>query len=197
MEAQTLFVKEILILNEIQAKLANHKLLTIEEQNILAGFLSNLPESEMILHDKVSLDESFEIKMFDVERNRQELDKWIDLFHTLPKHRIYPYAALTEIDEDGDREYVRKGVIIEFVFVPSYFHSLKEFEPHRIFDLKLKINGTAVFTLRTLEDIELYPDLYSFNGSWKDAFILVVQTLKKGWPQEPFPKKFEHVLSRV
>ncbi len=194
MQTLTLKIKDIEFLNNVQKKLISRKSLTSTQQDALSVFLAHLPATEKLLSERVSLDETFEIKILDMKEMWPHLNKWLDLFNSLPKngHSHYPYACWLDADESP--ELTAKNVVIEVVFVPSLAYSKRDFDGDKTIDIHLKTDGTAAFALRTLEDTDNFPELYNFSGSWKEAYLLTVKTLQQGWPQTTFPKEFEQFL---
>lgn len=194
MQSLTLKIKDIELLNNIKTKLHLRKPLTSYQKDMLYIFLNDLPLTEKLISERVSFDETFEIKIVDIKELWPQLDKWLCLFNNLPKngHSHYPYACW--VDAEDSAELSRQNVIIEVVFMPSLDYSKRKFDGDKTVDIHLKTDGTAIFVLRTLEDVENFPELYNFKGSWKEAYVLLIKTLQQGWPQQKFPKEFEQFL---
>jgi hypothetical protein len=60
----------------------------------------------------------------------------------------------------------------------------------------LKDDGSAKFWFPTFEDAEQYPELFNFRGTWKEAYLLLIETLKNGWPMEEFPDELKLFLKK-
>ncbi|WP_144915182.1 hypothetical protein [Mucilaginibacter frigoritolerans] len=192
----TLTVQNAAILKKAQNKIYNQKCLTSKERDVLGNFLTSLPSCETLLNEKFPLSEEFEIKIFDIEAIWPQLQKWIALFKNLPKNGNTHYPNAGWIDAEEDKDFWRRNVIIKVAFVPSFQYSKKDEDENKIIGLNLKTDGTAQFEFWMIEDAENFPDLYNFNGSWKEAYLLTVKTLQQGWPQTKFPKEFEQFLKK-
>jgi hypothetical protein len=195
MSTITLTVQGIETLKRVQNKLYNRKRLSSDELNALDNFLTSLPPSESLLNEKFPLNESFEIKLFDIEEMWPQLDKWITLFNSLPKNGNPNYPHAGWIDAEEDKDFWSKNIIIEVAFIPSFAYSKRGKEENQVIGLNLKTDGSATFEFWFIEDAENFPELYNFKGSWNEAYLLVVKTLQQGWPQTEFPKEFEQFLS--
>jgi hypothetical protein len=194
MAALTLALKDIDALNKIQTKLYQKKRLSSEERYILDAFLQNLPSTSDLLKEKFPLDELFEIKLFDIKEMRLHMEKWINLFNALPKNANMHLPSAGWFDAEEDPLFWKRNVIIEAEFIPSLAYSKKE--SFRTIGLNLKTDGTAYFVFDLLDDAKAFPELYQFNGSWKEAYLFVVKTLQQGWPQTKFPEEFEQFLKK-
>lgn len=190
MSTLTLSVRDIEILKNAKHKLNLRKRLSSDERDVLDNLLAGLPPSEILLNEKFPLDERFEIKIFDIEESWPQIEKWIDLFNSLPKETSFTGVHAMWIDDD----FWKRNVIIEVSFIPTLAHSKRK--DNKSIYLSLKIDGTALFKFNLIKDAENFPELYQFNGSWKDAYLLVVKTLQQGWPQTKFPKEFEQFLKK-
>jgi len=184
-----LTVQDIEILKKAQRKLFHHKRLSPDERYVLDSLLDSLPASETLLNEKFPLDEHFEIKIFDIEEMWPQLNKWIELFNSLP---IGTHVGFIGVEDD--RDFWRRNVIIEGTFIPSIVYSRRKKDQNIL--IYLKIDGTATFGFSKVKDAENFPDLYAFNGSWKEAYLLVIKTLQQGWPQTKFPTEFEQLLKK-
>jgi hypothetical protein len=122
------------------------------------------------------------------------LEKWVALFNNLPKNgnELSVHAGL--ISADDSVELVRKNIIMSGSFIPSIAYSRRRKGEIKNIGFDLKTDGTATFQFWRIEDAENFPDLYNFNGSWKDAYLLTIKTLQQGWPQTKFPTEFEQFL---
>lgn len=81
------------------------------------------------------------------------------------------------------------------VFAPSLAY-LTDRKASEGYEIRFKGDGTARFWFPTFRDVEAYPELYSFKGSWKEAYLLLIETLKKGWPTEGFPEELRQFLKK-
>jgi hypothetical protein len=95
---------------------------------------------------------------------------------------------------EEDKVMLSKNVIVITQFAPSMSRNLDTSK--RGFELWFKDDGMALFWLPTLEDAEKYSDLYNFKGSWKEAYMLLLETWKKGWPMEEFPEQLRLLLKK-
>jgi hypothetical protein len=194
----TLKIKDIEILNEIRNHLDRNWSLSSDHLEHLTSFLAHLPPTKHLLSEKTSFDTELEIETMDISEVWPHLEKWIDLFNSLPKNgtRHYPSAGWINADEgDAVEKLIQANIIIEVIFIPSFAYSKKEYEIERSFALHLKTDGTAIFVLKTLDDTANFPELYQFNASWKEAYILLVKTLHRGWPQTKFPEELKKLIS--
>lgn len=186
MKTQTLTIRGINVLNQITKSLKESKLLTTIEKEVLIDFLDQLPLTNKLL-EYLEPDELFEIKLIDVLQMDAVMQKWINLFDSLPGFDWAPSAYL--VDRDNPK-LLDKDVLILVTFAPSLTYN----EQDKAFELYLNQNGTAQFVLKTVEEMEQFPEFYSFRGNWKDAYLLVIETLKKGWPQDEFPDELKRFL---
>ncbi|HVW97066.1 MAG TPA: hypothetical protein VHA56_13935 [Mucilaginibacter sp.] len=191
MQTLTLRIKDIKNLNSIQQTLSKKDSLTVEQQYILSDFLEKLPLAKTLLSEKISLEETFDVQVLDVIELQETFLKWETLFSNLPGWDFCPICSIVDND---DIELLRKGVVIMAVFSPSYSYNVE----HRGdgFELHLNENSTASFMLPTLADAEQYPELYNFKGSWKEAYLLLIATLQKGWPINEFPEELQKFLPK-
>lgn len=81
-------------------------------------------------------------------------------------------------------------------FAPSYAYNSAKTAHDPAYEVQLKGDGTASFELPTLQDAQRYPELYNFRGSWKEAYLLLIETLKNGWPMEEFPEELQQFLKK-
>jgi len=192
MQKLTLVLKDIAALNKIQTKLNQKEALASEEQYILDAFLQHIPSTTNILKEKLPLDELFEIEVFDIKEMLPHMEKWINLFNNLPKNGDEHYPCAGWFDGEEDTTFWKRNVIIEAEFIPSL--ALSKRKVFRTIGLSLKTDGTGFFVFDLIEDAKSFPELYSFNGSWKEAYLLTVKTIQKGWPQTTFPIEFQSLL---
>jgi len=190
MQTFTLKIKDIQAFNSIKEALSKHEPLSNGQQNQLINLLANLLPADKYLSDKIPTNELFEVKVWDIDRIEKQLEKWKDIFHNLPGYDYCPFCYL--VDQDNT-DLLRKNIVIVAVFAPSFTYNE---ERDAGFEVHLKDDGTATFWLPTLEDGEKYPELYSFKGSWKEAYLLLIATLQKGWPMEEFPEELQKFLPK-
>lgn len=185
---------DIATLNQIQTKVWQKKRLSLEDRNLLESFLRNLPTTSDLLKEKFPLEEKFEIKVFDTKEMWPHMEKWINLFNSLPKNGDEYHPSAGWFDAEQDDTFWKRNVIIEAEFIPSIaFSKRKHF---KTVGLNLKTDGTAFFNFDLVDDAKAFPELYQFNGSWKEAYLLAVRTLQQGWPQTKFPDEFEQFLKK-
>lgn len=193
MQTLTLKVRNIQVLKQIQKNLSERLPLTERQQNFLSDFLVQLPQANTLLLEKIAIDEPLEMNLWDVGKIETKLDKWVDLLNNLPGWDYCPFSFLVNNDNP---DLLKKDVVIVAWFAPSYSYNSIRSEQERAYEIWLKGDGTAIFQLPTLEDAEQYPDLYNFKGTWKEAYYLLIETLKKGWPMEEFPEELLPLLKK-
>jgi hypothetical protein len=190
MKTITLTISDIGYLNSIQACLYDNRPISANGKVFLAKFLSQLPNIETILLEKPFFNEAFEIKVWHMKAIEVYLEKWIALFDNIPGFDYCPCCLLV-----GDApELLQKKVIMVAPFAPSMSYNLDSSKDG--YEILIKDDGTALFHLPTLEDAELFPELYNFKGSWLEAYLLLIETLKKGWPMEEFPEELLPLLKK-
>lgn len=191
MQKLTLKIRDIHTLNEIQKSLGEQQSLTEKQQNILSDFLIQLKTTNALLIERTPLIDQFEIDLWNMKIVQQHLEQWEGLFSQLPGWDYSPTCIV--YDEDAI-EQLRKGIIMGVVFAPSMAYNTRRAKEG--YEVHLKDDGTATFWFPTFEDAEAYPDLYNFKGSWKEAYLLLIETLKKGWPMEEFPEELKPLLKK-
>jgi hypothetical protein len=189
MKKITLTIKDIDLLKSTQKSLLDSRILTLEQQIHLSQFLSQIPTSENFLLDKIALDELIEVHVWDMDNLQGQLEKWRRLFGNIPG---YDYVSSWMVQQ-GEVDLLNKNVILTVDFAPSASYNASHLDGFYIY---LKDDGTARFQLPTLQDAEQYPELYNFKGTWKEAYLLLIETLKKGWRMEEFPEEFERLLKK-
>jgi hypothetical protein len=196
MKKLTLTVTDIATLKKAENKIHDRKPLNANERYALTNFLASLPSSETLLNEKFPLDETFEIKVFDIQEMWPHMEKWISLFNDLPKNgsKFYPNAGWLDAEESKD--FWKTNVIIVASFIPSFAYSKRNKGENQIIAVNLKTDGTATFQFWTVEDAKDFPELYNFKGTWKEAYLLTVKTLMEGWPHTKFPEEFEPLLKK-
>ena len=188
----TLTISDIDQLNSIKTQLANKRRLTSREQEYLSGLLSQVPTPDSELLKDVPFDENIEVRLWDVNKIEAVLVKWSNLFRNIPGFDYAPSVDI--IDRHSRQNLFHKNIIMTVDFSPSLSHN--EFDDVDAYEVHLKDDGTAVFWFPSFEEAEKYPELYNFKGSWKEAYLLLIETLKKGWPMEEFPQELQQFLKR-
>lgn len=183
-------------MNQVQKKLTKSTPLTDEEDLALDAFLTNIPKAKQLLADKYPLDEQFEVQVFDFDAMIPHFDKWCNLFEALPKNGATHYPNAGWFDAREDKNFWKRGVVIEASFIPSLEFYRRGEKGNQIIGINLKVDGTATFEFWMIEDAEKFPELYNFRGSWKEAYLLTVKTLQEGWPQTKFPPELESLLKK-
>jgi hypothetical protein len=176
-------------LKSIQNSLLNQQSLTSEQQIHLSRFLSLFPVSQNFTSNDFPLNELMEINIEDKNGFQSQLEKWLKLFENIPG---YDYVSSWFVQQE-ELELLSKNVIMIVDFAPSLSYNLSHLDGYYI---HLKDNGTASFSLPTFQDAEIYPELYNFKGTWKEAYFLLIETLKKGWPMEEFPEELKPFLKK-
>jgi hypothetical protein len=157
---------------------------------MLRNLLTQLPIADALLSEQIPMYEEFEVKVWTFDQVEHELEKWRALFNHLPGYNICPFSYFVDGDEP---EFVRKRLIIVAQFAPNMAYIEERDVSFKVY---LKDDGTATFYLPTLEDAEQFPELYYFKGSWKEAYLLLIETLQKGWPMEEFPEELQKFLPK-
>ncbi|QEM12973.1 hypothetical protein [Mucilaginibacter rubeus] len=179
--------KALLQLTAIKKHLSTQITLTEDDRVLLIDCISSL------LTETSFFDFPTEIKISDVGQIDSVLEKWIALFNNLPGWDYCPFCFLAD---DDNLELLQKNTIITAWFAPSYAYNSIRSSNNRAYEVRLKADGTAKFWFPTFEDAEQYPELYNFKGSWKEAYYLLIETLKKGWPMEEFPEELQQFLKK-
>ena len=188
----TFTIRDIQQLNSIKTQLTKKRPLTAFEQEYILNFLSQVPTPDVTLLKNVALDEPIEVRLWDVGKIENVLKKWYQLFIHIPGFDFTP--GIDIIDQNSDPMFFYKNIIMTADFSPTLSHN--EFIDSEPYKVLLKDDGTASFWFPTFEDAEQYPELYNFKGTWKEAYLLLIETLKKGWPMEEFPKELEPLLKK-
>jgi hypothetical protein len=186
MKKLVLKVKDIQILNETTRLLQKGKPLTSEQTTNLVNFLLELPEAKTELSKRIPNFDIMEVSIWDVTDIDSNLEKWEELFENIPGFDSCPGAHLVT----QDLKLKSENVIITAFFAPTLRHN----EEDRIFEVHLRTDGTAIFWFPTGEDVRQFPKLFEFIGTWKEAYYLLIETMKKGWPMEEFPEELQRFL---
>ena len=190
MQTLTLTVKNLHILNTIRKNLENLVPLTLDEEIFLGELLGQFPTDDDIISEQIPLDDAFEINVWNTQAIEVQLKKWESLFKNIPGYNYCPLCLRTW----DDAKLLRKRVILEAHFAPTMAYNLADGDAG--YQVHLKDDGTATFWLPTLDDAEKYPELYQFKGTWKEAYLLLIKTLQKGWPMEEFPEELQKYLPK-
>lgn len=192
----TLSVNDIEVLNTIYNKLSSNLKLSRKDRTVLSEFLYGLPSINKILTERFPLNDLFEVELYSVEQMRPHIQKWIRLFNRLPREisRFGIHAGW--LDGQEDDSFWETNVVIEGEFIPTQQLSTRKDDGCLSIGIILKADGTATFKFADLRLAERFTDLYNFNGSWKEAYLLVAKTLQQGWPQTKFPLEFEQFLTK-
>eukprot|EP01037_Dinobryon_pediforme_P007926 gene7926-7998_t len=196
MKQITLTTPEIKDLNLIKEAFANKQPLTSDQQTYLVNFLSQLPTEQNLLSSKIPLDVPLPVNVWDMEKIKDGTAKWIALFESLPD---YNHTTFCITAYENEPELIKIGTLVVALFAPTLTYAVYLSEvalDNESFEVHLKDDGTAYFKLPTLQDAEHYPELYNFKGSWKEAYLLLIETLKKGWPMEEFPEELKPFLKK-
>ncbi len=191
MKAITFTISDISRLNSLQNRLADNKRISTVDKMFLAEFLAQIPRDKTLLTERVPLNEMFSIKVWD--KHDKDLQYWVTLFENLPGWDYCPFSFLVDNDNIN---LLKENVVIVAWFAPSYSYNSIRSEKDCAYEVWLKDDGTAVFQLPSLQDAEKYPELYNFKGTWKEAYYLLIETLKKGWPMEEFPDELLPLLKK-
>ncbi|QTE35869.1 hypothetical protein J3L18_22355 [Mucilaginibacter gossypii] len=196
MKQISLLITDIDQLIAINSKLLMGEALTPTDLQSLTSFLSNLPNVENLLTDNVALDLPLSILLWDTDKIDAILDQWEVLFKNIPS---YNNSTLCIRTNNKEAVLLNLNTLIVTMFSPSLSYAM-DLENiainHGGFEVHLKDDGSAKFNLPTLQDAEAYPELYNFKGSWKEAYYLLIETLKKGWPMEEFPEELQQFLKK-
>lgn len=198
MKELTLKIKETHLLKAIGKTLNSELPLTKEQRAFLVKLCSKIPETKHFLEEKPFLEDTIQVNLLDIAFIEENLKKWQALFENIPGFDFAPYSYVTieqGIIGDGVSELLAKGVLIVATFSPCATYGLLPEEKDGI-DVYLKDDGTAMFSLLTQKNVEQYPELYTFKGSWKEAYLLMIETIKRGWPMEGFPKELQGFLPK-
>ena len=192
MQKLTLKFSNLVALNAIQKAIAAEQPLDKGQIATLSFFLQQLPTTEELLIEKTPLDEVFEVDLWIYQKVCDHIERWEALFSNIPG---YDYAASCHYVRMDNIPLLKERVVLNATFAPTMAYNLNE-ENFEGYEIHLKDDGTAVFWLPTLEDAQQYPELYNFKGTWKDAYYLLIETLKKGWPMEEFPEELLPLLKK-
>jgi len=186
MKSVILTKKDFSKLPQIQKKLNNPQLLIPEDFETLGRLLSQITSRPPIIpaFDTIS------IPIPNTMELERVLKKWARLFKNIPG---YDYAGDWWIIPREEKKLLSQGVIATLTFAPTMAYNETSIDGCEV---HLKNNGTAKFWFPTFEDAEQYPELYNFKGSWKEAYYLLIETLKKGWPMEEFPEELLPLLKK-
>ena len=188
----TFTIRDIEKLNSIKAQLSNKRILTLNEQLYLLDFLLQVPSPNVAILKDIAYDEPIEVRLWDIGKIEQVLKKWYQLFTNIPGFDFSPDVDI--IDQNSDPRLFHMNIIMVASFSPTLAHN--EFEGSKPYEIHLIDDGTAHFWFPSFEDARQFPELYNFKGSWKEAYLLLIETLKKGWPMEEFPEELKPFLKK-
>lgn len=181
MEPLLIKIKGVHTLKKIQQLIREDKPFSQEDKKCLLNFLAQIPTVDSFLTKGIEFNDRIEVKFIDTSELESKLLEWVALYRRLPGHDWCPNVSLVSFD---DEELLQGNVAIEVEFAPTYKLNLLNIK----FILHLFYDGTAKFILPNIKEIKTYPELYSFFGEWKDAYLLISKIVTKGWlvPKIPF-----------
>ncbi len=185
-----LTISDIDYVNQIQINLAKGQTLTTDQADYLAQFLANIPASELLLA-QMSTPELIEFSTWDKQKLDESLAEWEKLWLNIPGFDFAPNCYI--LDNDSP-ELLARGFVMTALFAPSLAYNMVNGKD--AYHVMLKADGTATFEFPTFEDAQEYPELFNFKGSWKEAYYLLIETLKNGWPMEEFPPELQQFLKK-
>jgi hypothetical protein len=188
MKTLTLTITEIDRLSSINKRLYNEQPLTTDDTLYLSKFLFQFSSINPI-SAKIEFDETMIVNPWRNDKMETTLDKWKNLFFNIPGFDFAPNCYI--LDNDSS-ELLAKNVLMIAMFAPSL--SYNSITSNDAYEVRLKNDGIACFWFPSFEEAEKYPELYNFKGSWKEAYLLLIETLKKGWPMEEFPEELRKFL---
>lgn len=185
----TLKIEDFRKISEIQEALSLGKPLSFDQKISLQNLLLEIPKPDKNLFSQLKEigtpeTSAFEIVLWELKEVGNHLNNWIRLFSNIPGWDCCPFAYI--VDKEN-LNLLREGVVIVAVFSPSYLDNMED----RTFEIHLYTDGNAKFKMG--DDLR-FPELASFNGNWKDAYFLLIEILKKGWPILEFPKELKLLL---
>jgi hypothetical protein len=189
MKPIALTISKIDLLNRINSKLTQEQILTKNERLYLLNFLSQLPTTQELLKNHIPTEGPIVIKTWETEKLEHTLQSWKILLDNIPG---YDYVSCWFVQQ-GERELLMQNIVMTLSFAPSMSYNHSNINPIWLY---FKDDGTANFNFEKLENVEEYPELYNFKGTWKEAYYLLIETLKKGWPMEEFPEELLPLLKK-
>jgi len=183
-------IRDFESLNSIQEKLSKNEPLSKNQSNLLLELLEQLPEPDFQLSSKIPQNYPIEITVWDLGEIQESLEKWRRLFENIPGFDYCPFSYFVDND---NITLLKENVLIAAVFAPSMAYNLQNIA----FEVHLVSNGTAKFLLPSIAEPDKFPELYNFKGSWHQAYMLMIETLKKGWPRTEFPIELQKFLSKT
>ncbi len=171
---------DLRILDRISEKTASNLTITftIQEQKVLNALLTEL--SKVDPDFIMNLNQETKLSIWASESQSLNLENWEQLFGQLPG-----FKECIRVDSHEDEDYSQMGAIY-----PTTIHRVKD----KLCELILRGDGSSTFMFSSTKEIKLPRALRYFSGKWSEAFKLMAQTLREGWPQQEFPKKFESLL---
>lgn len=113
------------------------------------------------------------------------LDKWEELFNSLPK---FPsdHCPLAHETEEGESEWEDGvAIVVELGHYKIYGCLLA---------LHLNMDRTAFFDVGAYANYDKVSEFIDFRGTWKDAYLKVIALMRKGWPELKIPTDQEILL---
>jgi hypothetical protein len=193
MKQITLTISDFSRLEYLQLRLADNKSISTIDKIFLADFLLQLPSTNKLLLEKTPFDENLQVSLWDTSQIETGLENWRQLFERIPGWDYCPCCFLVD---NENLALLRQNVVMFAWFAPSYVYNSTRTTHDPAYEIRLKGDGSASFELPTLKDAQQYPELYNFKGSWKEAYYLLIETLKKGWPMEEFPEELQQFLKK-
>ena len=190
MKRITITIKETNTILAISKNLLDNRKLSGLQQTFLSNILSQILTAESTMIEE-SLPEDIEILSSDRNESQNLLLQWRNLFNNIPGFNFAPNCYILTHDSNS---LVYKNVVMIAAFAPSM--SYNKILSNEAYEVRFKDDGTARFWFPTFEDAEQYPKLFNFKGSWKEAYLLLIDTLKKGWPMEKFPEELQKFLPK-
>jgi len=186
MKNLVLTVMDLLVLADIQKAVLKGDSLSKNQRDVLSNFLSELLKGTENMSYQIPVDSDVAIELCDLKSAENDLPKWAKLFLSLPGSEVCVTGEMLEngINNNG-------SIALAIAFAPSLEHRKRD----ALFDIYLMYDGTAKIIIELVEDAEEFAELYNFKGSWKEAYFLLLETMRKGWPQENFPKELLKFLS--
>jgi hypothetical protein len=188
METITLTLTELDRLKAIQKNLKGMKVLPISQQSYLYSILSLFPTSEEMLLRCIGNATGFQVNLWDTKRLEAHLIDWCRLFAGVPG---YDHSTNFCIVGPERADLLRRNVIVVSNFSPSMSYHLSQ--SGNPCEVHLHDDGTASFWLPTFDLAERYPDMDFFRGTWQEAYQLLAETIRAGWPMEEFPQQLKQL----
>lgn len=200
---QTLIMKNHAVLHSddwdslinIQRKLALRLPLTQHELDTLAFFLGSLPPPEAFTFSEKDIPDTLGVTFVNDKELRELTDRWVMLFKKLP-YSTTPIDIGSWIDvvKSGNASQVSLFIFNNTFIVVDFYPTPLYAEQNICFEVVLRNDGSAIFEYSdemNEQEAQDFPLFGTFQGSWKEAYLLIIQTLLAHWPKEEFPKEFQ------